>query len=141
MLHTVNKSPFEHSALEACLRYARQGSAVGIRSGSGRVAAVAGTGDDRCSSRSVVPDREDARDIGQDTLVALWKKRDLYDPSRPFVPWACRFAINEIRMLRRRNARWKWIQSESLIEELLARREELTEALYDQQERWRSCLK
>ena len=28
MLHTVNKSPFEHSALETCLRYARQGSSV-----------------------------------------------------------------------------------------------------------------
>ncbi|KPK18690.1 MAG: sulfur relay protein TusB [Betaproteobacteria bacterium SG8_41] len=28
MLHTVNKSPFEHSALETCLRYARQGAAV-----------------------------------------------------------------------------------------------------------------
>ena len=28
MLHTVNKSPFEHSALEACLRYARPGASV-----------------------------------------------------------------------------------------------------------------
>lgn len=28
MLHTVNKSPFEHNALTACLRYARPGSAV-----------------------------------------------------------------------------------------------------------------
>jgi tRNA 2-thiouridine synthesizing protein B len=28
MLHTVNKSPFEHTALDACLRFARQGSAV-----------------------------------------------------------------------------------------------------------------
>ena len=28
MLHTVNKSPFEHKALEACLKFAREGSAV-----------------------------------------------------------------------------------------------------------------
>jgi tRNA 2-thiouridine synthesizing protein B len=28
MLHTVNKSPFEHTALGTCLRYARRGSAV-----------------------------------------------------------------------------------------------------------------
>ncbi|MDA1118178.1 MAG: sulfurtransferase complex subunit TusB [Proteobacteria bacterium] len=28
MLHTVNKSPFEHTALATCLTYARQGSAV-----------------------------------------------------------------------------------------------------------------
>jgi tRNA 2-thiouridine synthesizing protein B len=28
MLHTVNKSPFEHGALETCLRHARRGSSV-----------------------------------------------------------------------------------------------------------------
>jgi len=28
MLHTVNKSPFEHRALETCLRFARPGSTV-----------------------------------------------------------------------------------------------------------------
>jgi len=28
MLHTVNKSPFEHRTLETCLRFARRGSAV-----------------------------------------------------------------------------------------------------------------
>ena len=28
MLHTVNKSPFEHNGLATCLRYARPGSAV-----------------------------------------------------------------------------------------------------------------
>jgi tRNA 2-thiouridine synthesizing protein B len=28
MLHTVNKSPFDHNTLEACLKYARHGSAV-----------------------------------------------------------------------------------------------------------------
>jgi tRNA 2-thiouridine synthesizing protein B len=28
MLHTVNKSPFEHNAFETCLRFARQGAAV-----------------------------------------------------------------------------------------------------------------
>jgi len=28
MLHTVNKSPFEHKVLETCLRFVRPGSAV-----------------------------------------------------------------------------------------------------------------
>ena len=28
MLHTVNKSPFEYKSLEACLKFAQQGSAV-----------------------------------------------------------------------------------------------------------------
>ena len=28
MLHTVNKSPFDHNAFETCLKFARPGSAV-----------------------------------------------------------------------------------------------------------------
>mgnify|MGYP001558452933 FL=1 len=28
MLHTVNKSPFDHNTLDTCLKYAKQGSAV-----------------------------------------------------------------------------------------------------------------
>ena len=28
MLHTVNKSPFDHNAFETCLRFARKGAAV-----------------------------------------------------------------------------------------------------------------
>ena len=28
MLHTVNKSPFDHTTLETCLKFAKQGSAV-----------------------------------------------------------------------------------------------------------------
>jgi len=28
MLHTVNKSPFDHNTLETCLRFARRGAAV-----------------------------------------------------------------------------------------------------------------
>jgi len=28
MLHTVNKSPFDHNTLETCLKFAKQGSAL-----------------------------------------------------------------------------------------------------------------
>ncbi len=28
MLHTINKSPFEHGTFETCLKFAKQGSAV-----------------------------------------------------------------------------------------------------------------
>jgi RNA polymerase sigma-70 factor (ECF subfamily) len=89
---------------------------------------------------AIVPDREDARDIVQETLISLWKKRDRYDPSRPFVPWACRFAANEIRMLRRRRKRWRWIASEELIDLLLARREELSGQLDERHEQLQKCL-
>lgn len=89
---------------------------------------------------AIVPDREDARDIVQETVIALWKKRDRYDPARPFVPWACRFAANEIRAVRRRNKRWPWLGSEELIEALLARREELAGQLDERHEQLEHCL-
>jgi len=89
---------------------------------------------------AVVPDRADARDVVQDTLVALWKKRTQYDPSFPIVPWACRFAMNEIRMHRRREARWRIIQDDQLIEVLFARRQELAPKLDARQEYLQVCL-
>jgi tRNA 2-thiouridine synthesizing protein B len=42
MLHTVNKSPFDHNSFETCLKFARQGSAV-LLIEDGVYAAVSGT--------------------------------------------------------------------------------------------------
>ena len=42
MLHTVNKSPFDHNTLETCLRFATQGSAL-LLIEDGVYAAVRGT--------------------------------------------------------------------------------------------------
>lgn len=52
-----------------------------------------------------IPQRADARDIVQDTAVALWKHFPEYDPSRPFVNWACGFARIEVRRFLRKAAR------------------------------------
>lgn len=45
----------------------------------------------------IVPSRADARDIVQETAVALWQHFDQYDPSRPFANWAIGFARIQIR--------------------------------------------
>jgi RNA polymerase sigma-70 factor (ECF subfamily) len=44
-----------------------------------------------------VPQRADARDIVQDTAVALWQHFSEYDPARPFVHWAVGFARIQVR--------------------------------------------
>lgn len=49
-----------------------------------------------------VPHRSDARDILQETAIALWKQFGRYDPSRPFVNWACGYARVEVRRFLRR---------------------------------------
>ena len=54
---------------------------------------------------ALFPNVMDARDVVQEAAVAMWDKIDQYDPTRPFVPWACRFALNEARMFLRTQAR------------------------------------
>tara|TARA_R110002096_G_scaffold114989_5_gene249189 strand:+ start:1545 stop:1826 length:282 start_codon:yes stop_codon:yes gene_type:complete len=40
----------------------------------------------------VVPNCADAREIMQETAVALWRQFDSYDPARPFINWAMGFS-------------------------------------------------
>ena len=46
-------------------------------------------------------DHEATRDIYQETVLDLWRKFDEYEPSRPFVYWACRFAFIQVQRWRR----------------------------------------
>jgi RNA polymerase sigma-70 factor, ECF subfamily len=72
-----------------------------------------------------VPNVADAEDIVQQTAVALWEKFDAYDPSQPFTPWACRFALNKTRQWIDRRQRWQILLAKGLAEELALRREAL----------------
>lgn len=54
---------------------------------------------------ALVPNVSDARDVVQETAVALWQAIGKYDPAKPFVPWACRFALNEARLYLRTESR------------------------------------
>src|SRR5580700_2157340 len=67
---------------------------------------------------ALVPNLTDAEDIVQQTAVALWEKFDAYDPSLPFTPWACRFALNKTRQWIERQRRWQVLLDRGLAEEL-----------------------
>jgi len=54
---------------------------------------------------SLVPNTADAQDILQETAVALWAKVDEYKMDEPFMPWAARFAWNQVRKFRLYQAR------------------------------------
>lgn len=73
----------------------------------------------------LVPNAGDAQEIVQQTALALWEKFDQYDPSRPFTPWACRFALNVARQWMARRRRWTAILDGNLAEQLLNRRGEM----------------
>ena len=53
----------------------------------------------------VVPHRADAREIMQETAVALWRQFGSYDPERPFLNWAMGFARIETRRFLAREKR------------------------------------
>ncbi len=74
---------------------------------------------------ALVPNVTDAEDIVQQTAISLWEKFDAYDPSQPFTPWACRFALNKARQWIERRQRWQALLDHGLAEELAQRRQEL----------------
>ena len=66
---------------------------------------------------------DDAQDVLQETATALWQKFGQYDPGRPFLPWAKRFAHHEILMYHRKRRRYTFL-TEELIESLVERQAE-----------------
>ena len=63
---------------------------------------------------TLLPHAADIEDVYQQTCLALWKKRDLYDPSRDFFPWACGFAKHEAYKHIRRDSRRVYLSEEML---------------------------
>jgi RNA polymerase sigma-70 factor (ECF subfamily) len=87
-----------------------------------------------------VPNVVEAEDIVQQTALVLWEKFDAYDPSQPFTPWACRFALNKTKQWLERRQRWQALLASGLAEELERRREELRPELEVRLKHLESCL-
>lgn len=47
---------------------------------------------------SMVANHADTDDIVQSTLIQLWENFEKYNPERPFLPWAFRFAYRQVLM-------------------------------------------
>ena len=88
----------------------------------------------------LVPNVADAEDIVQQTALSLWEKFDAYDPSQPFTPWACRFALNKAKQWIERRKRWQALLDGGLADELAQRREELRPELETRLRHLEGCL-
>jgi RNA polymerase sigma-70 factor (ECF subfamily) len=73
---------------------------------------------------SLLPHEEDAKDVLQETSVALCRKFEDYDPDKPFLAWAYRFAYLEVLKQRERNHRGSRLLSRGLIERLARERDQ-----------------
>ena len=67
---------------------------------------------------TLVPNPHSAAEILQQVSVGLWEKWADYDPDRPFVPWAIRFAYFEVLKWRQKQARERLIFSDQTLEHL-----------------------
>jgi RNA polymerase sigma-70 factor len=79
---------------------------------------------------TLVPLRDDAEDVFQQTCLILWQKWREYDRTREFVPWACGIAFNVVRNFRRASKRQPLPLDDDVLE-LAAREWERTEPWLD----------
>lgn len=90
---------------------------------------------------ALMPNEQDAKDVVQETCVALCRKFEEYDPSRPFLPWAFRFAHLEVLKLRQRNHRSGISLGEDILELLARERDEQQEMLDARLKALEDCLR
>jgi RNA polymerase sigma-70 factor (ECF subfamily) len=67
---------------------------------------------------SLIPQRQDAADILQQTALVLWKKFDEFAPGTDFLAWASRIAYLEVLHLRRNKARHTEILDDDVLRDV-----------------------
>ena len=65
---------------------------------------------------TLVPSNSEAQDVMQEASVSLWRRFDEYDQSRPFAPWAYRFAYFEALRHRKKKSRSKLVITDTALE-------------------------
>jgi RNA polymerase sigma-70 factor (ECF subfamily) len=89
---------------------------------------------------TLVSDRNDAADIYQQTCLALLEKQAEYDRHRAFFPWACGFALNEVRRFRRAHYRERMQLSDAAIESLASIQSKSANRIESQLDMLMDCL-
>ena len=89
---------------------------------------------------SLVPREADARDILQETSLALYRKFTEYDPARPFLPWAYRFAYFQVQKHREKSARSPLLFSEDIMDLLASERTHIEPRLDERLRLLDACL-
>lgn len=89
---------------------------------------------------TLLPNEQDARDVLQETCVALCRKFDEYDESKPFLPWAYRFAYLEVLKYRQRRQRAGMTFGEDVVHLLAQERDRQSELLDARLRALEECL-
>ena len=89
---------------------------------------------------TLVPDRNGAEDVFQETCLKLLEKASEFDPSREFFPWACGFALNEVRRFRRLHHRERTGLDDVAIEKLATVQHDLARKIESRLDFLMECL-
>jgi RNA polymerase sigma-70 factor (ECF subfamily) len=73
--------------------------------------------------RTLIPDLHQADEVTQRVAVALVRKFDRYDTTRPFVAWAIGVAKYEVLYFRRQRATDKHVFNDELVDQIASRYE------------------
>jgi len=91
---------------------------------------------------SLIPDRNRARDLLQETNITLWRKADNFEEGTNFNAWACRVAYFHVLAFRRKMAREKLVFDDDILDYLAERNDEriAEEGVRDRNNALRQCL-
>ena len=89
---------------------------------------------------TLIPRRDDAEEILQRTAAALWEHFPQYDRTRPFLPWALRFAYFEVLNFRKEMARDRLVFREDVLALIVETRQQIEPELDARRAALRRCL-
>ncbi len=89
---------------------------------------------------TLVPDRQDAQDILQETSVVICQKFDQFRPGTDFAAWACQIAYWEVRRARQKFARSKVIFNQEVVDAIAETAAELLPEMSARHEALAKCL-
>jgi RNA polymerase sigma-70 factor (ECF subfamily) len=90
--------------------------------------------------RSLIPDLTSAEEVLQRVAVALVRRYERYDPSRPFVAWAIGVAKFEVLYYRRQQTADKHIFDDELVEKIADSYQMLVEKFNPMRDALSKCL-
>lgn len=67
---------------------------------------------------ALVPNRHDSEDLLQETIVAMWRKFDQFEPGTDFVAWSLAIARLEVLRYRQRFARSRLMFNDELLDQI-----------------------
>ena len=89
---------------------------------------------------TLVPDRQDAQDILQETSVVICQTFDQFRPGTDFAAWACQIAYWEVRRARQKFARSKVIFNQEVVDAIAETAAELLPEMGARHEALAKCL-